>query len=124
MKDSSKKSRKWQLDKVSQGLCACCGKRPLENKTYCNLCAENNRSANRLRSGYKKWVPGSKGRPPSTSPGYSLLAASRRLAKRLAFVQKKMDQYRNEETDILVGIGVLLLKKKATKSHARTKKEI
>ncbi len=55
---------KWQLDRISRGLCRQCADGKIENyKGLCNSCALKMREYHR-KPGQKKYVPGGLGRPP------------------------------------------------------------
>lgn len=41
------RQRKWQLQKVAEGLCCQCGKEPLVNRTLGELCREKSRASGR-----------------------------------------------------------------------------
>jgi len=51
------------------GLCAMCGKKPLQTKWRCADCAKKARIAARKRLGYKPWKKGGRGRPPIGAAG-------------------------------------------------------
>lgn len=62
---ASRGTQDWQERKEAEGLCTCCGKKPIWIKLFCKACREKLKIANRTRKGYNAWKPGGKGRPPT-----------------------------------------------------------
>ena len=58
------RQRRWQLQRISEGLCGVCGDRPLVTTDRCAECHEGLTVRRRERLGQQPWEPGKRGRPP------------------------------------------------------------
>ena len=60
------RQRRWQLERVTAGLCSQCAAGREHYAQLCDACAEKRRIARRARYGFKPQRQGRRGRPPLT----------------------------------------------------------
>lgn len=58
-------NRSIQLKRISEGLCAYCGRNSLYSKRACEDCLEKRKESDRKRKRCVEWNPGKPGRPPT-----------------------------------------------------------